>query len=85
MIAELSSPSTHHHHHHYYLNFKFSERTFYILLNERKCVARIEVTVFTLLTNSHYLTTIVGKQMHLHLPTTSGLGTPLIKTMQQVA
>ena len=77
MIAELSSPPTHRHHHHHSLNFKFLERTFYILLNERKCVARIEVTVFTLLTNSHYLT--------FTPPHYSGLGTPLIKTIQQVA
>ena len=34
MIAELSP-------------LKFSDRTFYILSNERQCVARIEAVVFT--------------------------------------
>ena len=32
------------------LNFKFSEQTFYILWNKRKCVVRIEAEVSTVLT-----------------------------------
>ena len=31
-------------------NFKFSERTLYILWTKRKCIVRIEAVVFTLLT-----------------------------------
>ena len=48
MIVDLSSTST---------NFKFSERTFYILENGRPCVVRIEAVMFT-----H----IVGKQVASH-------------------
>ena len=41
MIVELSSTTP---------NFKFSERTFYILWNERQYVVRIEAVLFTHLT-----------------------------------
>ena len=33
------------------LNFKFSERTYYIFWKEQKCVVRKEALVVTLLTN----------------------------------
>ena len=48
-------------------NFKFLERTFYILWNERLCVARIEAVVFTHLTKVTFVvTSTVGKQVVLH-------------------
>ena len=56
------------------LNFKFSERTFYILLNERQCVVRLEAVVFT------HLTKVTWRNSHCRFytpSTTSGLGTPL--------
>ena len=70
MIVELFSASP---------NFKFSERTFYILWNERQCVARIEAVVLTqLIPRSHDVTSTVGKQVVLYpLPPariTSSLG-----------
>ena len=58
MIVELFSASP---------NFKFSERTFYILWNERQCVARIEAVVLTqLIPRSHDVTSTVGKQVVLY-------------------
>ena len=58
MIVELFSASP---------NFKFSERTFYILWNEWQCVARIEAVLLTqLIPRSHDVTSTVGKQVVLY-------------------
>ena len=58
---------------------KFSDRTFYILSNERQCDVWIEAVVFT------HLIKVTWRKFHCRQisgftsPPTSGLGTPLIR------
>ena len=56
---------------------KFSDRASYILSNLLQCVVRIEAVAY-------HETSTVGKQVVLHHPTTSGLGTPLVVSCKQL-
>ena len=69
------------------LNFKFSERTYYIFWKEQKCVVRKEALVVTLLTKLTLQPLSVNKWFFIPPPppaprTTFGLGTLLVNVSE---